>query len=836
VSETIAPDAVIDVYTDVIPEPHQRSRGMGPMVHDLVARPHPNGGSPHDFLTPKPDPPFIERPSVWDASCLPRDELLARIETFPPCAAPRVMKEHYVGAAIVLDWLAGFGGVSWQQRWRASGADEAGEAWMEAFATPGRQRQLVSKGAGELILVDAIRPSFNWLYQFRSAKFFLRFRALRDAEGFARLDPICERIDHLIELDRSLAYIQLARMLAHNGGALADITVEDCVESYRAQTGYSSRQHSLWYLLLLQAGILPAGSPPNISAASRKGQLSIAELVDGYRVECHPIRDLFIDYLHERQAGMDYTSVRSLTTMLVLQFWRDLEIHEPSIDSLRLPDEAARAWKQRLRTIRYGNHRVGELREDPNRILMAVRAFYADLAHWALEDPGRWGPWAAPNPISGRDLIGQNKAKPRARARMHQRIRELAPILPALVATAEMRKNSAHQLLAAARAGQPGAIFEATGEVLRRLVYQTDPAVGGRGRPGVIYATDPEGGPRRNLTLEEENAFWSWAIVEVLRHTGARIEEMLELTHRSLAAYTLPATGEVIPLLQITPSKTDRERLLVVSPELAEVLAEIIHRVRAGTTQLPLAIRYDGAERLHSPPLPFLFQRPWGLSNVCFTNTRVKELLDVTAASSGIAGPDGRPVRFTPHDFRRIFATEAVAAGLPVHIAAKLLGHQTLATTQAYVAVYDEQVIEHHRAFIARRRATRPSVEYREPTDTEWDEFLGHFEHRKVELGTCGRAYATACPHEHACIRCPVLRPDPAQTSRLSEIISNLAARITEAHQHGWLGEIEGLETSLAAARQKLAAMDRIAGLGPAPVVLRSAITTTKARSRKGGT
>jgi hypothetical protein len=309
---------------------------------------------------------------------------------------------------------------------------------------------------------------------------------------------------------------------------------------------------------------------------------------------------------------------------------------------------------------------------------------------------------------------------------------------------------------------------------------------------------------------------------------------MIELTHRSLAAYTLPTTGEVIPLLQITPSKTDRERLLVVSPELAEVLAAVIHRVRAGKAQLPLVRRYDGAERLHSPPLPFLFQRPWGLTNICFTHLRVKELLDTTAEAAGITGPDGRPVRFTPHDFRRIFATEAVATGLPVHIAAKLLGHQTLTTTQAYVAVYDDQVIEHHRAFIARRRATRPSVEYREPTDAEWDEFLGHFEQRKVELGICGRAYGTPCVHEHACIRCPVLRPDPNQLGRLTVIIENLEARVAEAQHHGWLGEIEGLETSLAAARQKLAAMNRIAHLGPAPVVLRSAITTAKARSKKG--
>jgi hypothetical protein len=51
---------------------------------------------------------------------------------------------------------------------------------------------------------------------------------------------------------------------------------------------------------------------------------------------------------------------------------------------------------------------------------------------------------------------------------------------------------------------------------------------------------------------------------------------MLELTHHSFIAYPLPATGEVVPMPQVAPSKTDAERLLLVSPELAEVLTAII--------------------------------------------------------------------------------------------------------------------------------------------------------------------------------------------------------------------------------------------------------------------
>jgi hypothetical protein len=47
----------------------------------------------------------------------------------------------------------------------------------------------------------------------------------------------------------------------------------------------------------------------------------------------------------------------------------------------------------------------------------------------------------------------------------------------------------------------------------------------------------------------------------VLRRTGARIEEMLELTHLSLRQYRAP-TGDTVPLVQISPSKTDHERVM----------------------------------------------------------------------------------------------------------------------------------------------------------------------------------------------------------------------------------------------------------------------------------
>lgn len=769
---------------------------------------------PNEFRTPALATPRPERASSWPQTARSREQLLTALDLLEAGVADKERNRRRHGMNLLLDWLARFEGNSWQQRWLASGADAAGGTWTVHVDVVGLQkgpqgRAQLTGAAGRLLVLGAIRPSYQWLYTLRSSAMLERFRGAHDPDGFAALDLLCDATERFTATDRQFAYCQLTRILMRNGGRLADISVEDCVEAYRAQTGYSARQHSYWYVLLLRAGILPEGSPPTVWAASRRGQLTVEELVDGYQVLNRPVRDLLVDYLHERQAAMDYVSLRQLSTKLVLLFWRDLELHEPGIDSLHLSDQMIRRWKQRLTEVRYGSNRLGKRREDPHAIYMAVRAFYADLSHWALDDPARWARWVAPNPIRAQDTRGMSKQRSRSQAKMHQRTRELAPLLPTLIDAAEAARRRSVQMLHAATAVAPGEQFEVDGQRLRRSVLATDPSKGGTGRPGVVYADDPDGGRRVNLSLAEDNAFWTWAIVEVLRHTGVRIEELLELTHRGFVAYTLPSTGEVVPLLQIVPSKTDRERLLVVSPELAEVLVAVIARGRGENEQLPMVSRYDSTERLHSPPLPFLFQRPWGLSSHCFTHHYVRVLLDRLVTAANLTAADGTPLRFTPHDFRRIFATEAVGSGLPIHIAAKLLGHQTLATTQIYVAVYDSDVVEHYRAFLTRRRTLRPSEEYREPTDAEWDDFLGHFERRKVELGVCGRAYGTPCQHEHACVRCPMLRPDPAQQDRLEEILANLHARLAEAHQQGWQGEIEGLEISIGAADQKLASMRR---------------------------
>jgi integrase len=403
------------------------------------------------------------------------------------------------------------------------------------------------------------------------------------------------------------------------------------------------------------------------------------------------------------------------------------------------------------------------------------------------------------------------KDKRRQRARTQARTRTLSPLLPAFVAAGQARRDWGQRLLDTAGRAGDGEQFVVDGVRYRRC------RTTGRydyWRPSQVWAEvlHTETGVRAvpldrghaNITKLEEDAFWAWALVETLRHTGVRIEELLELTELSLRHYTPPSSNTLVPLLHIVPSKTDAERLIPMSPELVTVLLEVQRRGKSGAEQVPLSVRYDPHEKTHGEPLPHLFARRLGTRQEVLSTNYVRNLLLGTADWADLRD-GGEPVQFTPHDFRRLFATELVGAGLPLHIAASLLGHLNLDTTRGYTAVFPEHVIAAHESLIERRRQTRPDGELRSATGDEWAEFEQHFLLRKVALGDCHRPYGTPCVHEHACTRCRFLRIDPAQLGRLEDMTTNAEARLVEAWEKVWLGEVAALEESLSHLRRRRA-------------------------------
>lgn len=652
----------------------------------------------------------------------------------------------------------------------------------------------------------AVRPGYEWLLRQHAPAVLHAARLCMDPSGFARVDDACRADPGITTTMRQWVLRRLTWLVIAKGGTIDDITVGDFLELHQAERAIrkDAPAATLTYRVLRDLDVLPATAPASLRAAFTPGPRSVAELVDQYQLACRPVRDLLVDYLSERGQAMDYTTRCQLAIHLGKLFWADLERHHPGIESLHLAPEVAAAWKQRLHHVRDKRGTIVRERLGKADVLITVRAFYLDLAQWAVEEPSRWGAWVAPCPI-GAGETSTRKRDALRKSRMDHRTRERLPVVPALVRIAERRIEEATRLLDATRVTAPGEIFTVDGKTFRRPKSKT-------GWAGVrLWAVETETGRRRDVISEEEYAFWAWAAIEVLRHTGVRIEELLELTHHSFVTYKLPDTGEIVPLLQITPSKLDKERLLLVTPELGEVLTAIIHRVRAGKATLPLVSAYHTADQIWSAPMPFLFQRPRGHEHRAIAYITLRTMLDSLIEATGLNDADGKTLRFVPHDFRRIFITDAIMHGLPPHIAQVLAGHANINTTIGYKAVYPVEAINTFRAFLARRRHARPSHEYRDVTPEEWEEFLGHFAKRKVSIGDCAREYGTSCQHEHSCIRCPMLRPDPTQKDRLAAIQTNLIERIAEARHHGWFGEVEGLEATLDAAEKKLAAMEIIA-------------------------
>lgn len=144
----------------------------------------------------------------------------------------------------------------------------------------------------------------------------------------------------------------------------------------------------------------------------------------------------------------------------------------------------------------------------------------------------------------------------------------------------------------------------------------------------------------------------------------------------------------------------------------------------------------------------------------------VRRLLNELAADAGLAD-SGQPIRFTPHDFRRLFTTQMLSSGLPLHIAT-LLGHLNLDTPRLH-----------------RRIPTRCSP-------------------RTSTSSSAAAPYGTPCVHEHACSRCRS-SASTQRNSRIEEMIRNAEAHLAEAQDRAWLGEVAALEESLKHLRQRRA-------------------------------
>ena len=311
-------------------------------------------------------PPRPASPS-WPTTELGRAGALARMGGGArPFAADTSGEQHrrQVAAGLLLDWLEGNPGSTWQQRWQASEPDVTGRRWRQVLGPwlaehgyPCRWHQdYLAIAVRIAISAELVRPSLSWLLSGAMGRGALGrvLAACRDPVGFARLQEQAAADPEVSKKAVDRMIYRSSLIMAAKGGTLAEITAGDVVELFGAESaarGQAGDGTTLFYRTLLQMGVLGEKAPPSLRHLRTRGQRTPEQMIDRYDLACRPVRDLLIDYLKERQPALDYNSLEQLANALGKRFWADLEAHHPGICSLHLPDEVARGWKQRLQTL-----------------------------------------------------------------------------------------------------------------------------------------------------------------------------------------------------------------------------------------------------------------------------------------------------------------------------------------------------------------------------------------------------------------------------------------------------------------------------------------------------
>ncbi|WP_405974226.1 site-specific integrase [Streptomyces sp. NBC_00988] len=764
----------------------------------------------------EPAPPPEKPPLPFgDLSCASVREIVRVLGETAPMAAD-LRRRSVKGIERFFGHLDTLPGNTWQERWAASGFDNDHDSVPVTSQASDRQdgNTLVA-GAKLAFCMRIIKPSVAGLRVNRFRQYEQLFRVLQQDPY---LDSFFKAVDghaNLRHVHRSRAQFDLAAALTTGGIALEDLTpsalMHYSVESRRLGVshgagGRTDRFSALAAWIVLHGmGHFPPGTPPTLRAAVSSNQRTIEQLVDRYPIAHQGVRQLLVDYLRRRRVEADYTTIDRLSRHLASHFWAKVEQINPGQADLILASEVYDQWRAE---IQLWDRDKDKKRKDASGILLAVRGLYMDLHSWSIQEPERWAQWVAPCPVRRRDLKGFAKRKREVNQRMAHRVRTRQPLLPALVDHVESRREYLAGLLEAARDIPLGESFSYAGANYQRANSKRDQQRARHEKNPAVRVVGQDG-TTVDVTAAEETAFWEWAHVEVLRHSGIRVEELVELTHLSIRQYQR-SNGEVIALLVIAPSKSDRERVIPMSADLFHAIAQIIRRLTAGGRTIRQLSRYDPHEKTWSEPMPFLFQRQMGTVHGVVAPATVLHMLARSCEELAETRPAFEDLTFTPHDFRRLFATEIINGGLPIHIGAALLGHLNLQTLQGYVAVFAEDVVTHYQRFLNHRRNLRPESEYTEVTTEEWVDFEEHFDKRKVELGNCARPYGTGCQHEHACIRCPMLQVNPKTLPRLAEIEKDLLLRRKRAEAEDWLGEIEGIDMTLTFLRTKQADAARI--------------------------
>jgi integrase len=261
--------------------------------------------------------------------------------------------------------------------------------------------------------------------------------------------------------------------------------------------------------------------------------------------------------------------------------------------------------------------------------------------------------------------------------------------------------------------------------------------------------------------------------ITVLRHTGLRIGELLDLELDHLVDYGPNGTWLRVPL-----GKLNNERSVPVDDTALEALDDwLTHRPSQRARPHPR----DG----HLADFIFV-ERGRRLGT-----TRIQRGIRDAVIAAGLTGPEGQPLRVVAHQLRHTWATELANAGMSMQALMTLLGHRSPEMTIRYArlasptlkAAYDQAAGK-----IARRIPIAPAGRPATPDRVEW--LAAEMLKTRVAHGYCSRDLAAdACPYANICETCPNFATTAEFALAIDAQLADVRQLRNDAEARGWTSE-----------------------------------------------
>ncbi|HZE15828.1 MAG TPA: site-specific integrase [Mycobacterium sp.] len=238
--------------------------------------------------------------------------------------------------------------------------------------------------------------------------------------------------------------------------------------------------------------------------------------------------------------------------------------------------------------------------------------------------------------------------------------------------------------------------------------------------------------------------------------------------------------------MPIKPSKYDRARVIPIGDGLGRVIAEIIGHVKAfyRADAVPACDRRDNTAKTPLPRAPYLLQGA-GHPSAMSTQT-IRQRLQQLSVAAGARHADGTPLRLSPHDCRRVFATEHLNNNTPVHVIAALLGHAGLDTVMIYAKLYPDSLVEGYRAAMRGRYSDVYDVDaLRAPTAEEWAAFAASCSLRDMGTHVCALPAGEHCSRGLVCLGCVHAQPKRSAAPVFRRMIASHTRALAKARDRG---------------------------------------------------